>query len=209
MNKLMAFVLLGLLLAPVPRALALNHQTKQCAGFWGGDEWAHYDLPSGWKAYYPDHDFVQTEVGSCQLSGEWKASVEKCCKELGYTYVSDNIGTQTGLPAAINILTVIVIYFLGPFLPILLVLGVLAGVLVLFVRGRRVEPSHIENPNEQTPPTAEPLLTPTAVAPFAISGGKFVRCPNCNTKNYATSERCEKCGIRFLAPIQKTPSHPK
>jgi DNA-directed RNA polymerase subunit RPC12/RpoP/uncharacterized membrane protein YeaQ/YmgE (transglycosylase-associated protein family) len=49
----------------------------------------------------------------------------------------------------------------------------------------------------------EPLPTPTTVAPVSISGGKFVRCPNCNTKNYGTAERCEKCGIRFLAPIQK------
>ena len=55
----------------------------------------------------------------------------------------------------------------------------------------------------------EPLPTPTAVAPLAIDGGNFVRCPVCNTKNYPTVERCEKCGIRFLAPIQKPASAPK
>lgn len=49
----------------------------------------------------------------------------------------------------------------------------------------------------------EPLLTPTGVAPVVISDGNFVRCPNCNTKNYLAAEQCEKCGIRFLEPIRK------
>jgi len=47
----------------------------------------------------------------------------------------------------------------------------------------------------------EPSPTPTSVAPIVIEGGSFVRCPVCNTKNYPTVDRCEKCGIRFLAQI--------
>jgi Double zinc ribbon len=46
----------------------------------------------------------------------------------------------------------------------------------------------------------EPLPKPNAVAPLSISGGSFVRCPVCKTKNYATADHCEKCGIHFLAP---------
>jgi len=175
----MMIALLGLLLAPLPRALALNHQTKQCGGFWGGDEWSHYDLPSGWKAYYPDHDFIQTEVGSCQLSGEWKPSVEKCCKELGYSFVSENIGAQSGLPAFVNMLITIVVYFLGPFLPILLVLGVLAVVLVLFISNRGSKPSRTENP-----PGPEQIRT----------WGKTVRrCPKCSTLNMTSLSTCRDC----------------
>lgn len=45
----------------------------------------------------------------------------------------------------------------------------------------------------------EPSPTPTAVAPVTVSGGSFVRCPVCHTKNYVTAKRCEKCGIEFLA----------
>ncbi len=43
----------------------------------------------------------------------------------------------------------------------------------------------------------EPLAPLADVVPVVISGGKFVRCPSCNTKNYVTATCCEKCGIRF------------
>jgi hypothetical protein len=181
MNKLMVFVLLGLLLAPLPRALALSHQTKQCAGFWGGDEWAHYDLPSGWNAYYLDsHNVVQTEVGSCQLTfSDLKLSIKNCCKELGYSFVADNIGTQTSPPVPFTMLIVIVQYFLGPFLPILLVLGMLAGVLVLFVSNRGGKPSSIENP-----PGPEQIR----------AWGKILRkCPKCSYLNMLSLSACRNC----------------
>lgn len=52
----------------------------------------------------------------------------------------------------------------------------------------------------------EPLPKPISVVPLVISGGSLVRCPVCNTKNYAIADHCEKCGIRFLAPIQRVTS---
>ena len=82
--------------APAPWGLALNHETKECAGYWAGDEFVDYKLPEGWKAYYPTYDNpdsrwekIKTEAGECsfQISKE-----EACCMELGYRFVSDNIG---------------------------------------------------------------------------------------------------------------------
>jgi len=82
--------------APTPWGMALNLETKECAGFWAGDEFVDYKLPEGWKAYFSKYDpetrttaFV-TDVGECDF--KMKGDEEKCCQQLGYTYVSDNIG---------------------------------------------------------------------------------------------------------------------
>jgi hypothetical protein len=84
--------------APAPWGLALNHETKECAGYWAGDEFVAYGLPEGWKAYYPAYDSsssaeqwgkIKTEVGECNFQIQKE---EACCAELGYKYVSDNIG---------------------------------------------------------------------------------------------------------------------
>ncbi|MDO8668297.1 MAG: hypothetical protein Q7K35_04355 [bacterium] len=74
--------------APAVRGgIAINPQTKECAGYWVGDENTHYDFPSGWKSYSGDY-VVTTEFGTCNLFlGE-----EKCCDELRLTFVSLNIG---------------------------------------------------------------------------------------------------------------------
>jgi len=53
MNNLIVIILLSILLAPAPWGIALNHETKECAGYWGGDEYKGYPLPAGWTAYYP------------------------------------------------------------------------------------------------------------------------------------------------------------
>jgi len=87
---------------PLPWGIALNHETKECAGYWAGDEFTHHELPSGWKAYYPDYESynettdlitIETDIGTFNLtsfhSGEWHY---KFCNETGYTYVSQNIG---------------------------------------------------------------------------------------------------------------------
>lgn len=82
--------------APAPWGLAINTQTKECAGFWAGDEFVAYKLPEGWKAYFPKYDpetkttTFETEIGSCDFKK--KGDEEKCCGQLGYKYVSDNIG---------------------------------------------------------------------------------------------------------------------
>ncbi len=123
--------------APATEGIAINEQTKECAGYWGGDEFIQYQLPSGWKSYYPDYNEVEegqciegtgqcggkyqcvtngktlnpcyttknactysyecmhafvpivTEKGTCGFS---RFGEESCCTQLGYTYISDNIG---------------------------------------------------------------------------------------------------------------------
>lgn len=83
--------------APGPRGLAINTQTKECAGYWPGDEFIGYSLPEGWKAYYPTYSAsdnsnwkkIQTEAGECSFQVQKE---EACCMELGYAFVSRNIG---------------------------------------------------------------------------------------------------------------------
>lgn len=88
--------------APAPWGVALNHGTKECAGFWAGDEFRYYDLPSGWGIFYPDWDSynettglmtIETDIGTFNITsishGNWH---DKFCNETDYTYVSKNIG---------------------------------------------------------------------------------------------------------------------
>ena len=83
--------------APMSWGVALNHETKECAGYWGGDEFTSYVLPDGWKEYYPDYSkyeetgklVIETEIGDCDFS---KGNEDECCNQLGYTFVSQNIG---------------------------------------------------------------------------------------------------------------------
>jgi LPXTG-motif cell wall-anchored protein len=81
--------------APGPWGIALNADTKECAGFWPGDEFVGYHLPDGWKSYFPKYDpdtqktSLVTDIGECDFKIRQE---EKCCQELGYKFVSDNIG---------------------------------------------------------------------------------------------------------------------
>jgi hypothetical protein len=94
LRRALALVLLGLLLAPAPWGIALNHERKECAGFWGGDEYGSFDLPEGWVAYYPDSEgVIVTEIGSCRFTtSRTYQAAEPCCEELGYAFVDPNIG---------------------------------------------------------------------------------------------------------------------
>lgn len=75
------------LFAPAMWGIALNQETQECAGYWSGDEFTHYPLPPGWKAYYPDEGgFIHTDIGVCRLPAQ------DCCQRLGYTFVAENIG---------------------------------------------------------------------------------------------------------------------
>ena len=82
--------------APAPRGIALNHESRECAGFWPGDEFVVYALPEHWQPYFPEYNpktgmtTLVTERGACDYKRT--GDEEKCCKELGYKYVSDNIG---------------------------------------------------------------------------------------------------------------------
>ena len=79
--------------APEPWGIALNHKTKECAGFWAGDEFTYYGLQEGWQDYYEDYEsgyrIIKTDIGECNFSLE---DEEVCCNELNYTFISDNIG---------------------------------------------------------------------------------------------------------------------
>ena len=95
------------LLAPLPHGIALNHETRECGGFWGGDEYGGYRLPEGWVDYYPRLGRIETEVGSCSFpdttgyepAGQGReAVVEACCLELGYTYVGTPVGESFATP---------------------------------------------------------------------------------------------------------------
>jgi hypothetical protein len=77
------------LFAPAMWGIALNQETQECAGYWSGDEFTHYPLPSGWKAYYPDEDgLIHTDIGVCRLPAQ------DCCQQLGDTFVAENIGKE-------------------------------------------------------------------------------------------------------------------
>ncbi len=82
--------------APAPRGIALNHESRECAGFWPGDEFVIYTLPEHWKPYFPEYNpktgitTLVTDRGVCDYKRT--GDEEKCCKELGYKYVIDNIG---------------------------------------------------------------------------------------------------------------------
>ena len=85
----------NVLAAPAPSGIAINKETKECAGFWGGDEYVNYPLPQGWIAYYPKYDYEKNESklttpnGTCDF---YFGRAKDCCAFLGLKYVSDNIG---------------------------------------------------------------------------------------------------------------------
>lgn len=146
MRLVAAITCLSILLAPMPWGIALNHETKECGGFWGGDEYGGYRLPEGWVDYYPRLGVIETEVGVCsfpdttgyEAPGEGRAAVaEACCQELGYAYVGSPIGKAVFTPLMWGpALTVAVAACLGCLVVLLILLLVLGGV-VLLVRGRR------------------------------------------------------------------------
>jgi len=97
MNKIISIVFTVIFLVPAPYGIAINYQTKECAGYWSGDEFITYTLPNGWKAYYPDDNgLIQTEIGACQFWFVPDDFGENCCKQLGLAYISNSIGEERG-----------------------------------------------------------------------------------------------------------------
>jgi hypothetical protein len=111
-DKLSEMKLAGLLIlfslatasaAPAPWGIAINQETRECAGYWGGDEFHGFALPDGWGAHYPEFAngsaWISTSFGNCSWGDE-----EACCEELGLPYVSKNIGEgfDTGLLSDCN-----------------------------------------------------------------------------------------------------------
>jgi hypothetical protein len=110
--------------APAPWGIALNHETKECGGYWPGDEYVDYRLPGGWKEYRPKsygiNSSIETESGTCSFK---IGDEEKCCQELGYKYVGRNIGKRVEMRSRM------LNNFQGPScFPILLIVAVLVFV---------------------------------------------------------------------------------
>lgn len=80
--------------APAPWGIALNQETRQCAGYWAGDEFTHYALPEGWQDYYFDNELREgLVVDDClQISDSGDYDYKNCCDKMNYEYVADNIG---------------------------------------------------------------------------------------------------------------------
>ena len=79
--------------APAMWGIAINSEQNECAGYWSGDEFSHYSLPSGWESHYPDYEkgsIIETDFGTCNFT---RYDEEECCKSLGLNFVSSNIGT--------------------------------------------------------------------------------------------------------------------
>jgi hypothetical protein len=143
MKKLIALLCLWLLLAPAPWGIALNHQTKECGGYWAGDEYSSAELPPGWKAYYPDNrGIIQTEIGSCSFgTTQSSRNAESCCQELGYTYVGPSVGVARVSPLMVFPIAVFVCTGLAVLLAIgftgLAVALAIGGGFFLWKRGRK------------------------------------------------------------------------
>lgn len=85
----------SVLAAPAQWGIAINDDTLECAGYWAGDEFSYYDLPSGWESYSPEYEdgyqYIETPYGTCIFE---TLSENKCCSDLGLTYVTDQIGVD-------------------------------------------------------------------------------------------------------------------
>jgi len=96
MASLLFFTLLWNLLAPLPPQIAINPETKECGNFWGGDEYVDYHLPPPWKIISYGTP-VQIETRVYEWNGSISsAGVESFCNQIGYTYVSGNLGQERG-----------------------------------------------------------------------------------------------------------------
>ena len=127
MNNLVLIILLSILLVPAPWGIALNYETKECAGYWGGDEHKGYPLPSGWTAYYPtERNLIRTEIGACTWDySDYQTREKRCCQELGYTYIAKNIGEKNSILAPISLYQIAIIICAGLLVCLVITLGVL------------------------------------------------------------------------------------
>ncbi len=98
---------------PAMWGMAINESTRDCAGYWQGDEFTEYELPPGWTSHYPARDDagqnidcrsdagatygsrLVTPLGSCCFA---QGQEEACCRQMGLKFVSSNIGTPSKRP---------------------------------------------------------------------------------------------------------------
>ena len=126
-------------LAPAPDYLAINYETKECGRYWGGDEYTSYDLPSGWVKFDYRHSngywLIETRDGTCKIPKKERENLFKdCCLQLGYPYVSGNVGVYDPFPQVKQLDTeTIVLYGIVSFYMIVLIT---AGGIWLYRRRR-------------------------------------------------------------------------
>ena len=120
---------LAFALAPAKEIFVLNHEQKQCAWFWPGDEYVYYAPPEPWQAATPNSDgLIQTQFGSCSFEAvdNNEISAEACCQQLGYTFIGNIKGVVAkrdyglmfspiiycfGIPCGIPIAVLLLYYF--------------------------------------------------------------------------------------------------
>jgi hypothetical protein len=81
---------MAFLFAPAMIIFVLNHEQKQCATFWPGDEYVYYRPPEPWQEANPDSNgMLQSQFGSCNYNEVKKGTIsnEDCCQKLGYTFI--------------------------------------------------------------------------------------------------------------------------
>ena len=134
MASLLIVTLFLNLLAPLPPQIAINPETKECGNYWGGDEYAGYYLSPPWKIInYGTPVHIGTGVykwgGSISTS-----SVESFCNQIGYTYVSGNLGQMRGQYSWTAYAVILLIFQFGP-----LIIGLIIVLMVVFFLLRWLE----------------------------------------------------------------------
>lgn len=117
------------LLAPAPPQMAINPETKECGYFWGGDEYVWYHLSSQWVIVNPNTP-IQTEAGFYELD-ENPSSVESLCTQMGYTYISGNVGAVRGQYRRITYAFILLAFY---FASIITIFTILLIALILILR---------------------------------------------------------------------------
>lgn len=75
--------------APSMEYLVVNDEQKTCGRHWPGDEFAIYELPTGWKVVGSISDLSSGECSNLSSQGR-DSFYESCCSKLGYKYVAEN-----------------------------------------------------------------------------------------------------------------------
>jgi hypothetical protein len=109
---------MAFILAPGIIMFVINHEQKQCAMMWVGDEYAQYGLPKLWQKAEPDSKgMLQGQFGSCNYNEVKNGTIsnEDCCKKLGYTFIGEIKGVETnrdyGLTIGLYLLILPVLIF--------------------------------------------------------------------------------------------------
>jgi hypothetical protein len=120
MASLVVITLLWNLLAPMPLQIAINPETKECGLYSGGDEYVGYYLSPPWKIIGYGTP-VQIETGVYEWNGSVSISgIESFCNQIGYTFVSGNLGEERGIYYWTILAYIVFIYKFAPLIVILI-----------------------------------------------------------------------------------------